>query len=807
MKQPRTILLLLILFALSLSSCSVDKYLQPGQKVLYRNQIDLRMADSTDAPPEITQTLANMQQYYHQLPNKRFLFMRLKMRLYCSTNPTDSSAWARFWRNQGEPPVIYDPYAAQRTATQIATLLKTKGCFNSTVTTDTIHYGDNSLIARYNITATPRRKIDDITFSCRQPDVDSILKSWKDESLLKVGDYYDQQIMTQEQNRIASRLKDSGYYHVTPDLVRFYVDTTYDNQLLSIAVRLRLPQLQKGDSIIRNAPLLRYTIDNIYLYPNISTALNGPARQFDTLILPYRFRDSSITNYRFIYDKTITPSPRTIRSSVFFRTGQTYRPLISTITSNSLFGLHNFKYVDISYEESPRSTDTTPLLDVRIRLLNNTRHRLSLSFEVTNASNFSQSGNFITSGNLGLGTSIGYRNNNLFGGAEALNVEGSLLFDLPKNAFTAKQSDFYTIFSTFENSLNLTLDLPKFVLPFADRLPWQYNRPHTLVGLNAAYILRNTVLPGNENTPVKVTLERILFGGSFGYTWSHRRSHQHKLMPFNLTYTHIIKGNEYYGYIHAATNDLVRLLFQSYDYILLNTHYEYTYTNQVIGSRQNFSYLNISVETAGNLLSAISSLRPSNHTIDSHYYQYFRFEGEYKRYIYWGDKNTLVLRALAGIGIPYGHSQFIPYEKMFVGGGPTTMRGWGLRQLGGYGLYIPGLEENPFGIGEILFVGNIEQRFPIISIFEGALFTDIGNVWCYSDWGLGPQHKIDTRAIFKNIALDAGVGIRANISVITLRLDFAIPLYDPNYSPGNRWITSNWGWNKLTLNFGINYPF
>ena len=187
------------------------------------------MADSTDAPPEITQTLANMQQYYHQLPNKRFLFMRLKMRLYCSTNPTDSSTWARFWRNQGEPPVIYDPYAAQRTATQIATLLKTKGCFNSTVTTDTIHYGDNSLIARYNITATPRRKIDDITFSCRQPDVDSILKSWKDESLLKVGDYYDQQIMTQEQNRIASRLKDSGYYHVTPDLVRFYVDTTYDS--------------------------------------------------------------------------------------------------------------------------------------------------------------------------------------------------------------------------------------------------------------------------------------------------------------------------------------------------------------------------------------------------------------------------------------------------------------------------------------------------------------------------------------------------------------------------------------------------
>ena len=120
-----------------MGSCSVDKYLQPGQKVLYRNEVNVVMADSSKVTPEVSEALSNVRQFYYQTPNKRFLFMPLRMRLYCSTNPDDSSGWSNFWRSQGEAPVVYDPLAAQRTAAQIATLLKTKGCFNSTVTVDT----------------------------------------------------------------------------------------------------------------------------------------------------------------------------------------------------------------------------------------------------------------------------------------------------------------------------------------------------------------------------------------------------------------------------------------------------------------------------------------------------------------------------------------------------------------------------------------------------------------------------------------------------------------------------------------------
>ena len=236
------------------------------------------------------------------------------------------------------------------------------------------------------------------------------------------------------------------------------------------------------------------------------------------------------------------------------------------------------KYVDIGYEESPRSTDSRALLNTRIRLLNSPRHRLSLSFELTNASGVSKTGgDFLTSGNLGLGTSLTYKNNNLFGGAEAFNIEGSLLFDFPKNVFGSKTNDFYSTFSSFENNISATLDLPSFLLPFVNRLTGQYNRPHTLIGLSAGYIFRNAAVPDYDGNRVDVALERILFNTSFGYSWNHRRYHHHKLTPFNLTYTHMVSGEEYYDYLYLITSDWVRILFQSHNYVLLNTRYEYTY--------------------------------------------------------------------------------------------------------------------------------------------------------------------------------------------------------------------------------------
>lgn len=779
--------------------------------ILRRNQVNVLMADSSIVTPEVVDALSNVQNYFYQTPNSKILIFPFKMRLYCATNPNDSSRWSNFWRTQGEPPVIYDPGAAQRTANQIVTLLKTRGCFNSTVSVDTTQHKGSFVTVNYNILATQRRQIDELSFGSPQPDIQALLDQWKAESLLKKGDFYDQQVMSAEQARIVSNLKNEGYYYATNDVVHFYVDTNYSNQVFSIYVSVRMRDNSNGTS---SGTLQKYHIDNIYIYPNVSTTIDVPNRHFDTLIFPYHTRRGS-TNYNFIYDSEISPSPQVISRSMFIFNGQTYRPRIVSNTSNSLFGLHNFKYVDINFEESPNSCDTNRLLDARIRLLNSTRHRLSLSLELTNASSYaSNSGNnFLTSGNLGLGSTLGYQNNNLFGGAELLKVEGSLLFDLPKNVFVSHGKGFHNTFSSFESGLNLSLDLPIFLLPFANNIQWQSNKPHTLVELYTNYLYRELSIPDfSSDTNNDLTLEQIRFGSSLGYTWSHNRNVQHKLLPFNLSFAHIISGRYFYHYISQITSN-PQLVYQANDYILLNTHYEYTFSNQRIGTRTNFHYSHFSIETAGNLLNSLNSLfgneRPNNGIGSENevvYYQYFRFEGEFKQYLYLGAKRVLVLRSLLGFGIPYGRRPVLPYEKMFVGGGPTTMRGWLLRHLGP-GQSFSSESDFALGTGEIQFVINVEHRFPIISIFEGAFFADVGNVWDCNDWGIGRSSNFDPDDILQGIAFDAGVGLRANISIITLRLDLALPLYDPGYQAGQRWFTDHPSWNKIAINFGINYPF
>jgi len=781
------------------------------------------MADSSSVTSEIRSALSNAPQYYLQKPNKEILFLPLKRMLYCIPNPDDSSFWGRLWHKTGEQPVIYDRRAAAQTAAQLNTLLKTKGSFNSTVTVDTSHKGSSFVDVTYKVVASHRKTIDEVVFNSRQQDINALLQQWKNESLLKVGDYYDQELMIQEQQRIVNNLKGQGYYYANKEMVHFLVDTTYNSKSMGILLIVRIPQNAEGKT--GNNVLHKYHIGDIYIYPNVSTALATRENQFDTLIYPYKHLRGT-SDLKFIHKDEITPSPKAISRQLFIFPGMPYRPQISSNTSNSLLGLHNFKYVDISFEESPQSTDSLKLLDARIRLLNSRRHRVSLSFELTNASDFGASSdedNFFTSGNLGIGTSVGYENSNLFGGAEQFSLKGGLIFDFPKKVFSSQANSFYDVFSNFESDITASLDLPSFVAPFASNIVWQTFKPHTLFQISTNYLFRNISVPYTDiegNTIYEdIQLERLRIGGSFGYTWNQGNNIQHKFMPINLSYSKIISGDEYYYHLSELTHD-IQFLYQTLDFVLLNTHYEYTYTNQDISKRKNFKYLHFSVETAGNLLNGVANLlgrdSQSDTTEGTEFSQYFKLEGEFKQYFYLGEKNTLVLRALGGFVLPYGQSSFVPYEKMFTGGGPTTMRGWALRHLG------PGQDDLTFsdyalGIAPIQLVFNIEERFPLFGIFEGAVFTDIGNVWNWADWGVNTyadtyfdetyQYTFNPMTILKGMAVDAGIGIRAKISVITLRLDLALPLYDPNYEEGKRWFTKHWDWDILALNFGINYPF
>lgn len=166
----------------------------------------------------------------------------------------------------------------------------------------------------------------------------------------------------------------------------------------------------------------------------------------------------------------------------------------------------------------------------------------------------------------------------------------------------------------------------------------------------------------------------------------------------------------------------------------------------------------------------------------------------------------LAMRVMYGQGIAYGNSIDLPFERSFYAGGSNGMRGWQFRNLG------PGEFQNEYSlniehIGDLQLESNIEYRFPVYGFFKGAIFADIGNIWTLSNNEAFPGGQFKLDKFHKQIALDAGFGLRLDFSYFLIRLDVAAPLRDPSYDEEHRWRVSKLQWKDVVWNFGIGYPF
>ena len=803
MKSKLLHITLLAALAILVASCYTNRYIPDGSYRLDETEQTVEMADGSEATPEVNEALKNSGNYYVQRRNAKVFSLRwlpVGMWLYSIAKPTDSSFWGNYWRRLGEAPVIYDEEKSVRTAKQLQELLQSKGCFNSTVSFDTLNTDGKKITIGYHLTASPRFIIDEVNYHTESNAVRRLLDQWKEGSALKAGTYYDQEILASERTRLVSLLLEKGYYRASTEDITFVVDTTYLDQHLTIDVNV--------DS--RNLSV--YHINNIFIYPNSTAGLRSNESAFETSIAPFYDNRGRSIEFMLVKEKG---KKMTIDSTTLFRAmmmfpGMTYRPSHITNTYNSLLNLRNFKYINIEFTESPFSSDSVPLVDAHVRLINTTQQKLSVSLELTNASPMGATdtaGNFFTAGNLGIETALEYQHKNIFGGAEILKAKGSLLLELPKFILGGNSGSFYDNFSTFEINLDASLDIPE-AFPFSDFFRLQNTRPHTLINVGGAYQYR-------------YWFERILANTSYGYTWTTRpgssrditshRTASHQLLPIELTFVRILNLDADFALRLINVNDL-RIYYQYSDHFIFDARYDFNYTNQRFGTRKNFSVFHLSLESAGNLLSLLSHMVDGNSDSNSireffgvPFSQYVRLGGEYTYYLYHGKRNTLVSRILLGIGIPYGNSMDMPYEKSFFGGGSTTIRAWPLRRLG------PGSYDGSTlmidRVGDLQFVFNLEERFPIAGIFEGALFTDLGNIWLYNSSDLYPGGELKWDKFLKEIAVGVGLGVRVNVSIATLRLDFAIPLYDPGFEESLRWRPPHWKFNQIVTSFGINYPF
>jgi outer membrane protein assembly factor BamA len=110
---------------------------------------------------------------------------------------------------------------------------------------------------------------------------------------------------------------------------------------------------------------------------------------------------------------------------------------------------------------------------------------------------------------------------------------------------------------------------------------------------------------------------------------------------------------------------------------------------------------------------------------------------------------------------------------------------------------------------DIKLEANLEYRFKLFWVLEGALFVDAGNIWAINnnDNREGAQFKLDR--FYKDIAVGTGFGTRFDFSFFIFRFDLGIKTRDPEYPDGQKWVfgSRQLGRNDFVLNLGIGYPF
>lgn len=120
----------------------------------------------------------------------------------------------------------------------------------------------------------------------------------------------------------------------------------------------------------------------------------------------------------------------------------------------------------------------------------------------------------------------------------------------------------------------------------------------------------------------------------------------------------------------------------------------------------------------------------------------------------------------AGVAGPYTGSGEIPLSERFFLGGGDTIRGFDYRDVG-----PRDVNDEPIG-GDAMLMGSLEYTFPLISKIRGAAFFDAGNVY------EKPSDFMD------GIVASVGMGVRLNLPVGPIKLDYGIPVITDEWTEG-----------------------
>jgi outer membrane protein assembly factor BamA len=357
--------------------------------------------------------------------------------------------------------------------------------------------------------------------------------------------------------------------------------------------------------------------------------------------------------------------------------------------------------------------------------------------------------------------------------------------------------------------VNATIDFPKFVAPFSVGRIIKPHQTHTILALGSN-VLDRVAYFTLINTSASVT-----------YNWRQNRTNTWDFSPVFANILRVPTTSDKFDEL-LSQNAFLRNSYQ--ENFIEGENLFFTFNNRESATaRRHSSYLRAGVEEAGALLSAVNAGINLKNSLGLNYSQYVKFEGDARHYIR-RQHAEFATRLFAGIGIPYDKSSVLPYIKQYFVGGPYSLRGWRIRQLGP-GSYRDTTDGSSITFidrtGDIKLEANAELRFDIVPLFGaalrlgGAVFMDAGNIWLAQPAAAYPGGEFKLSRLGQDLATSTGAGLRLDISgLFMLRFDMGFPIKNPDYATDGGWVAdqikpfkSEWQSKNLVFHIAIGPPF
>ena len=805
-----------------------------------------------------------LKDYVQQKPNKKqFLFMPLGLWFYNAANPKydtvlneymtypsemrdqklrdslfikynmkssvgKSLFMDRLLHNWGTAPVILDQTRTEKGAGSIEKRLTYRGYWDSEVKFK--HDLDSTAkkaAVTYFITHNSPTFIKDYYYNIPDQGIKSLYQQTINESLIRSKTILDQTVLEKELSRINDLMRENGYYKFNNanDEIYFIADSLKDRKNVPLILEIHKDSL--------DTPYKKSTIGNIDV-AIVENASDFPKNTVKDSLRRIRFHKMN-ENYK----------SSSLWRAIIVDNKSVYDQKKLDLTKRNLLAMNNFSILKAkdSLRQGGSVKPNDSIIDVLYLLKPLPKYEVKVGTDI----NYSQLLN------LGISPSVDLTTRNVFRGAENLSTSLSGTFGSIRNP---KNLDKRIL--AYEISAQAALSFPRLLLPFNyyKLIPKRYTPTSSIVlgtsiqnNIGLGRVNFNTGLNYFANVDDKVShrltlfntlfsltknkdnyydyfvndnnIRKEVFADYFNYNPQTEQQFESGELTLDQVSEQIVNDDNYIASLDQDRADrivsfrgtLVNKDRQTQDVIISSMIYNFIYNE--IGKKDypNAFYFNGKIELAGNIPSIFNQKRddgggilrsPERTIFGIPYAQFVKLDFDVRKYFKINNQ-TLALRQFIGLGIPYGNSSSMPFVRSYFNGGSNDIRAW--VAFGGLGPGGSQIDERvrTYLMGNIKLTTNIEYRVPFNDMYEGAIFTDIGNIWNTEDNGFNDQFKFNK--FIREMGIGSGFGLRVNVAYITLRLDLAYKIYDPNKPDGERWRFHDIKPLKPTLNIAFGYPF